>query len=116
MRSIAKVALTNLVALLILISSPVIFAEDHTVSQSAKGFSDIFLTVKVNEKVSFVNEDSAPHNVTTVEKNAKEDHGIIKPGQKQIVKFGKPGVFEVICKMHKHKKMTIFVKQSLASN
>ena len=103
-------------ALLFLLVSPVIIAEDHVISQSNNGFSDIFLTVKVNDKVNFVNEDSNIHNITTFDKNVKNDHGILKPGQIQSVKFEKPGVIEVICSMHDHKRMTIFVKQSLAGN
>ena len=71
------------------------------------------LTVAVGTKVTFTNEDSAPHTATSGQSPTADgafDTGTLKKGQSKRVKFTKAGTFAYYCSIHPFMKATVIVK------
>lgn len=76
----------------------------------APGYSPDTLTVVigVNNTVTFVNQDSAPHTVTA--NDSSFNSGNLNPGQSWTNTFTTPGTFGFHCIYHSWMKGTIIVK------
>jgi plastocyanin len=71
------------------------------------------LTVAVGTKVTFTNEDSAPHTATSGQSPAADgvfDTGNLKKGESKAVKLTKAGTFAYYCAIHPFMKATVTVK------
>ena len=71
------------------------------------------LTVAVGTKVTFTNEDSAPHTATSGQSPTADgvfDTGTLKKGQSKPVKLTKTGTFAYYCAIHPFMKATVIVK------
>ena len=71
------------------------------------------LTVAVGTKVTFTNEDSAPHTATSgPSPNADGvfETGTLKKGQSKAVRLTKAGTFAYYCAIHPFMKATVVVK------
>jgi len=71
------------------------------------------LTVAVGTKVTFTNEDSAPHTATSGRSPTGDgvfDTGTLKQGQSKRVKLTKAGTFAYYCAIHPFMKATVIVK------
>jgi plastocyanin len=71
------------------------------------------LTVAVGTKVTFTNEDSAPHTATSGQSPMGDgvfDTGTLKKGQSKAVKLTKAGTFAYYCAIHPFMKATVIVR------
>lgn len=71
------------------------------------------LTVAVGTKVTFTNEDSAPHTATSGQSPTADgvfETGTLKEGQSKAVKLTKAGTFAYYCAIHPFMKGTVTVK------
>lgn len=82
---------------------------DHTVKITGMKFATPKLTVKVGETVKWVNEDTAPHTVTTTSGPAKLDSGTLQKGDSWSYTFTKAGTYEYYCAVHPDMKASITV-------
>ncbi|MGH2639033.1 MAG: cupredoxin domain-containing protein, partial [Rhabdochlamydiaceae bacterium] len=71
----------------------------------------IVLVVGVNNTVTWVNNDSAPHTVTADNNNAF-DSGNLNAGQSWTHTFTTPGTFTYHCSYHLWMKGTVIVKSA----
>ena len=72
-------------------------------------FTPATLNVKVGTKVTFIQEDSIPHNATAQGTNAFKTPTMTK-GQKFTVTFSKAGTYNYICDIHQYMKGTVVVR------
>jgi plastocyanin len=71
-------------------------------------FNPSSLTVKPGTKVTFIQEDSVPHNATATGALAFHTPTMTQ-GQKYTVTFTKPGTYNYICTIHQYMHGTIVV-------
>lgn len=64
--------------------------------------------IKVGTKLTFVNEDTAPHTATSSDGKAF-DTAILNKGDEKAVTVTKPGVYAYICAVHPFMKATLKV-------
>ena len=71
------------------------------------------ITVAAGTKITFTNEDSAPHTATSGPSPGADgvfDTGTLKKGQSKGVKVAKAGTFAYYCAIHPFMKGTVIVK------
>lgn len=85
------------------------YSQNYTVNQKDLAFSKNNLTIKVNDTVSFVNQDEAFHNVYSLSDAAFFDLGSYGKGVGKDVEFEEAGEVIVECAVHPDMKMTINV-------
>ncbi|CAA9486829.1 MAG: hypothetical protein AVDCRST_MAG67-2184 [uncultured Solirubrobacteraceae bacterium] len=71
------------------------------------------ITVPVGTKITFTNEDSAPHTATSGPSPNPDgvfDTDILKKGQSTAVKLTKAGTFAYYCTLHPFMKATVTVR------
>jgi plastocyanin len=86
-------------------------ANDFTVAQKDKKFSQTKLEVKVGDVVNFKNEDPFSHNIFSLSDIKTFDLGSYPQGQSKSVTFDKPGTVEIECSVHPDMKLIIEVKK-----
>jgi plastocyanin len=86
-------------------------AQEFTVDQQDKSFSEPKLTIKVGDKVHFKNSDPFFHNVFSLSDAKTFDLGSYPQGQHRTITFTRPGRIHVECAIHPQMKMTIEVKE-----
>mgnify|MGYP000911930563 CR=1 FL=1 len=86
-------------------------AEDHTIVQKDREFSQTAITVKPGEKVVFQNSDEVTHNVFSNSKINAFDLKTQKPGAASEVTFSEEGTTEVRCAIHPKMKVIVTVKK-----
>ncbi len=64
--------------------------------------------VKPGAKVTFVNQDSAPHTATV--KGGGFDTGTVNKGQSKAITIDKPGTYDYVCEFHAFMKGKLTVK------
>jgi plastocyanin len=67
------------------------------------------VTVKAGQKITVVNEDSAPHTVTQKGGSPSFDSDTVKGGASGSVTFSKAGTFEYYCLFHPTMKGSVTV-------
>ncbi|MGW1627299.1 cupredoxin domain-containing protein, partial [Streptomyces sp. NPDC002172] len=75
-------------------------AADYTIKITNYKFAQPALTVKVGQTVKWVNEDTAPHTVTTTSGPAKFDSGTLNKGDSWSYTFTKAGTYKYYCAVH----------------
>ena len=85
-------------------------AGEVRVAQKDKSFSMREVTLKVNEPLLFVNEDSVTHNVYSVTKGMEFEIRTQQPGQSDTIRFPRDGEAEVLCAIHPKMKLRVTVK------
>jgi plastocyanin len=88
---------------------PAAGARQHVIHQKGRVFSMEAVTVVRGEPVVFVNDDSVPHNVSSMTPGNSFDLGSQVPGSVTPVVFDMVGNVAVICAMHPRMRMTITV-------
>ena len=73
---------------------------------SGFAFNPSNLTVSVGATVKWVNDDSAPHSITS--ENFKS--GTLSNGDSYEFRFATPGIYDYSCSIHPSMKGTILVK------
>ncbi|MCV6620395.1 MAG: plastocyanin/azurin family copper-binding protein [Cellvibrionaceae bacterium] len=90
--------------------SAVTMAAEHEVGQKDKQFTKKSISVKVGDKVNFVNNDEIFHNVFSLSDAKLFDLGSYPKGDSRSVTFDQKGVVEVECAIHPDMKMTVNVE------
>lgn len=85
------------------------FAENFVVNQQNLAFSKDSLNIKVNDTVTFVNQDEAFHNVYSLSDAAFFDLGSYGKGVSKDVEFDEVGEVVVECAVHPAMQMIINV-------
>ena len=85
------------------------FAATQVIHQQGRVFSSESLTVKKGEALTFLNDDSVPHNIMSASKGNEFNLGSQAPGSSTDVTFKETGDVAVICAIHPRMKMTIKV-------
>ncbi len=85
-------------------------ADEHTVGQKDKKFTQSELTIAVGDTVNFRNDDPFSHNVYSLSETKSFDLGSYPRGEARAVTFDKPGVVEIGCAIHFDMSMKINVQ------
>ena len=96
-------------AVLVAVSAPAC-ADDVTVFQENKAFSNAEVTLKAGQGVTFTNKDPVTHNVYSSTDGMTFDLKTQKPGQSTTIVFDHPGDAEVQCAIHPQMSMTVHVR------
>ena len=84
-------------------------AADFTILQKDSAFSVPQITIKVGDRITFVNADSANHNVYS-ETKGSEFEFVQRPGRSDTVRFSQPGSVEVQCAIHPDMRLEVHVR------
>jgi plastocyanin len=85
------------------------FAATQVIHQQGRVFSSESLSVKKGEALTFLNDDSVPHNIMSASKGNEFNLGSQAPGSSTDVTFKETGDVAVICAIHPRMKMTVKV-------
>ena len=86
-------------------------AAEFPVDQRDLRFQPITLDIKSGDTVRFTDTDRITHDITIVNPDGtSEDKGMSTYNQHIVVKFDKPGVYHVRCRIHPDMIMTITVE------
>jgi len=84
-------------------------AANEVIHQQGRAFSSESVTVKRGEALTFLNDDSVPHNIMSASKGNEFNLGSQAPGSSTDVSFNEVGDVAVICAIHPRMKMTVRV-------
>ena len=87
-------------------------AATKTVTIKGFAFSPASLTVSKGTKVTFSNQDSATHTVTSGANRTKDGKidEQVSGGNETTITFDTPGTFEIFCQIHSSMKLTVIVQ------
>ena len=100
-----------LVAVAALTASGAVSAPEFTVLQKNQEFSVRHLTIKVGDRVTFINNDAVTHNVYSDTKGLAFEIELQPPGRADTVQFSRPGVAEVRCAIHPGMRLSVEVQK-----
>jgi plastocyanin len=104
--------LTSLtVAILAGLSMGAALAANMTITQKGRMFSAESITIKKGETLTFVNDDSVPHNILSTSKGNEFNLGSQSPGASTDVTFKESGDVLVICAIHPRMKLLVKVTE-----
>jgi plastocyanin len=83
------------------------FAATEVIHQQGRAFSSESVTVKKGDPLTFLNDDSVPHNIMSTSKGNEFNLGSQPPGSTTDVVFKEVGDVMVICAIHPRMKMTV---------
>ncbi len=86
-------------------------AANLTITQKGRIFSSESVTIKKGEALSFVNDDTVPHNIVSTSKGNEFNLGSQPPGAATDVTFKEAGEALVICAIHPRMKMTVKIAE-----
>lgn len=72
-------------------------------------FNPETVTVKAGAKVTWVNNDTAPHTATDTAQGAF-DTGTLRKGDQKTLKLNKPGTYAYVCEIHPFMEATVIVQ------
>lgn len=84
-------------------------AATQVIHQQGRAFSEESITVKKGEALTFLNDDTIPHNIMSTSKGNEFNLGSQAPGSSTDVSFKDVGDVSVICAIHPRMKMTVKV-------
>src|SRR4029078_11444967 len=84
-------------------------AANQIIHQQGRAFSSESITVKKGETVTFVNDDTIPHNIISTSAGNEFNVGSQAPGTSTDVTFKEAGDVQVICAIHPRMKMMVKV-------
>ncbi|WP_298887194.1 plastocyanin/azurin family copper-binding protein [uncultured Bradyrhizobium sp.] len=85
------------------------YAATEIIHQQGRAFSAESITVKKGEAVTFLNDDTVPHNIMSASKGNEFNLGSQAPGTSTDVSFKEAGDVQVICAIHPRMKMMVKV-------
>jgi plastocyanin len=85
------------------------FAATEVIHQQGRAFSMESAAVKKGEALTFLNDDTVPHNIMSTSKGNEFNLGSLAPGSSVDVTFKEAGDVAVICAIHPRMKMTVKV-------
>jgi plastocyanin len=86
------------------------FAASQVIHQQGRAFSSESVTLKKGEALTFLNDDSVPHNIMSTSKGNEFNLGSQGPGTSTDVTFKEAGEVQVICAIHPRMKMMVKVE------
>jgi plastocyanin len=86
-------------------------AANLTISQKGRAFSSETVTLKKGGTLTFMNDDSIPHNIMSTSGGNEFNLGSQPPGASTDVTFKEAGDVLVICAIHPRLKMTVKVAE-----
>ena len=86
-------------------------AANLTISQKGRAFSSETVTLKKGGTLTFMNDDSIPHNIMSTSSGNEFNLGSQPPGDSTDVTFKEAGEVLVICAIHPRMKMTVKVSE-----
>jgi plastocyanin len=86
-------------------------AANLTITQKGRIFSSESVTIKKGEALTFVNDDTVPHNIVSTSKGNEFNLGSQPPGAATDVTFKEAGEALVICAIHPRMKMTVKIAE-----
>jgi plastocyanin len=86
-------------------------AANLTIAQKGRMFSSENVNIKKGETLTFLNDDSVPHNIMSASKGNEFNLGSQPPGASTDVTFKEAGEVQVICAIHPRMKMTVKVTE-----
>ena len=84
-------------------------AANEVIHQQGRAFSAESITIKRGEALTFLNDDTVPHNIMSATKGNEFNLGSQAPGSSTDVSFNEVGDVAVICAIHPRMKMTVKV-------
>jgi plastocyanin len=84
-------------------------AANQEIHQKGRVFSVENVTLKKGEALTFVNDDTIPHNILSTSKGNEFNLGSQAPGAATDVTFKEAGDVQVICAIHPRMKMMVKV-------
>lgn len=109
-RCASNIAVKTLPILLALSATTTAHAKDsYTIKQQDHQFSELFIKVKSEDVIKFVNLDSVDHRLIFRHKGQQEQLKAITPGSSQEITFSHAGIYDVQCQHHPEMKLTIFI-------
>ena len=85
------------------------YAATEVIHQQGRVFSAESLSVKKGDAVTFLNDDTVPHNIMSATKGNEFNLGSQAPGTSTDVTFKEAGDVQVICAIHPRMKMMVKV-------
>jgi plastocyanin len=84
-------------------------AANQAIHQQGRVFSSESVTIKKGEALTFLNDDSVPHNILSTSKGNEFNLGSQPPGTSTDVTFKEAGDVQVICAIDPRMKMMVKV-------
>jgi plastocyanin len=84
-------------------------AATEVIHQQGRVFSSESISIKKGESITFLNDDSVPHNILSTSKGNEFNLGSQPPGTSTDVAFKEAGDVQVICAIHPRMKMMVKV-------
>jgi plastocyanin len=85
-------------------------AATQVVHQQGRAFSSEGVTIKKGDSLTFLNDDTVPHNIMSTSRGNEFNLGSQPPGTSTDVTFKEAGEVQVICAIHPRMKMTVKVE------
>jgi len=82
-------------------------AANLTITQKGRLFSSESVTIKKGDALTFVNDDTVPHNIVSTSKGNEFNLGSQPPGASTDVTFKELGDAQIVCAIHPRMKMTV---------
>jgi plastocyanin len=86
-------------------------AANQMIHQQGRVFSSENVTLKKGEALTFVNDDTVPHNIISTSKGNEFNLGSQLPGTSTDVTFKEAGDVQVICAIHPRMKLSVKVTE-----
>jgi plastocyanin len=86
-------------------------AANMTISQKGRMFSSESVAIKKGDTLTFLNDDSVPHNILSTSKGNEFNLGSQPPGASTDVTFKEAGDVLVICAIHPRMKIMVKVTE-----
>ena len=84
-------------------------AGNQMIHQQGRVFGPDSVTVKKGDALTFLNDDTIPHNIMSASKGNEFNLGSQAPGMSTDVTFKESGDVQVICAIHPRMKMMVKV-------
>ena len=97
------------IAILAGLSVGALAAANQQIHQKGRVFSAENVTIKKGDALTFVNDDTIPHNIMSASKGNEFNMGSQAPGAATDVTFKEAGDVQVICAIHPRMKMMVKV-------
>lgn len=115
-RTITAVALALAVAMLALLHAPTpAAAASHTVQIENYAYSPSSITVNVGDTITWTNDDTAPHTVTTSSGPQSLSSPYLSKGQSWSFTFTEPGTYSYYCAVHPYMRAQVIVRAPAAA-
>jgi len=85
------------------------YAATEVIHQQGRVFSSESISLKKGDALTFLNDDTVPHNIMSASKGNEFNLGSQAPGTSTDVTFKEAGDVQVICAIHPRMKMMVKV-------